>query len=109
MKKVYYLEKCNTCQRILEFLEWDGERQEIRTEKIYDQGNSYKLKGVITKTASGMPLFDTHGNIKLIHDSTSNRLKIVHLNRNIFSPEAGDHSWKSWEDRHDSSYTIIQK
>ena len=34
MKKVYYLEKCNTCQRILEFLEWEGERQEIRTEKI---------------------------------------------------------------------------
>ena len=34
MKKVYYLEKCNTCQRILEYLEWDGERQEIRTEKI---------------------------------------------------------------------------
>ena len=34
MKKVYYLEKCNTCQRILEFLKWDGERQEKKTKKI---------------------------------------------------------------------------
>jgi len=34
MKKAYHLGNCNTCQRILEELEWDGERQEIRTDKI---------------------------------------------------------------------------
>ena len=34
MKKVYHLGKCSTCQRILEALDWDGDQQEIRTEKI---------------------------------------------------------------------------
>jgi arsenate reductase len=34
MKKAYHLENCNTCQRILEELKWDGERQEIRTDNI---------------------------------------------------------------------------
>ena len=34
MKKVYHLGKCNTCQRILEELSWDGDHQEIRAEKI---------------------------------------------------------------------------
>ena len=37
MKKVYHLGKCNTCQRILEELNWDGESQEIRSEKITEQ------------------------------------------------------------------------
>ena len=37
MKKVYHLGKCATCQRILEELNWDGESQEIRSEKITEQ------------------------------------------------------------------------
>ena len=34
MKKAYHLGNCNTCQRILDELNWGGERQEIRTDKI---------------------------------------------------------------------------
>ena len=34
MKKVYHLGKCSTCQRILTDLNWNGEQQEIRSEKI---------------------------------------------------------------------------
>ena len=34
MKKAYHLGKCSSCQRILEELKWDGESQEIRSEKI---------------------------------------------------------------------------
>lgn len=34
MKKVYHLGKCSTCQRILSDLNWQGEQQEIRSEKI---------------------------------------------------------------------------
>lgn len=34
MKKVYHLGNCNTCQRILQELKWDGASQEIRSEKI---------------------------------------------------------------------------
>ena len=34
MKKAYHLGKCSSCQRILDELNWDGERQEIRSEKI---------------------------------------------------------------------------
>ena len=34
MKKAYHLGNCNTCQRILDELNWGGERQEIRSEKI---------------------------------------------------------------------------
>ena len=37
MKKVYHLGKCNTCQRILSDLNWQGELQEIRSEKITEQ------------------------------------------------------------------------
>ena len=34
MKKVYHLGKCSTCQRILTDLNWEDEKQEIRSEKI---------------------------------------------------------------------------
>jgi arsenate reductase (glutaredoxin) len=34
MKKAYYLAKCSTCQRILKEVNWSGELQEIRTDKI---------------------------------------------------------------------------
>ena len=34
MKKAYHLGKCSSCQRILEELKWDGESQEIRSDKI---------------------------------------------------------------------------
>ena len=37
MKKVYHLEKCTTCQRILEELNQDDETQEIRSEKITEK------------------------------------------------------------------------
>ena len=37
MKKVYHLGKCNTCQRILDELNWNEETQEIRSEKITDK------------------------------------------------------------------------
>ena len=37
MKKVYHLEKCATCQRILKELNWDDETQEIRSEKITEK------------------------------------------------------------------------
>ena len=37
MKKAYHLGKCNTCQRILEELNWDEETQEIRSEKITEK------------------------------------------------------------------------
>lgn len=37
MRKVYHLGKCNTCQRILSDLNWQGELQEIRSEKITEQ------------------------------------------------------------------------
>ena len=34
MKKAYHLKNCTTCQRILKELNWNGESQEIRTQKI---------------------------------------------------------------------------
>ena len=34
MEKVYHLKNCNTCQRIIKDLNWKGEAQEIRSEKI---------------------------------------------------------------------------
>ena len=34
MKKVYHLKNCNTCHRILKELHWNGEFQEIRSQKI---------------------------------------------------------------------------
>lgn len=37
MKKVYHLGKCSTCQRILSELNWQGEQQEIRSEKIISE------------------------------------------------------------------------
>ena len=37
MKKVYYLGKCKTCQRILEELNWDSKTQEIRSKKITEK------------------------------------------------------------------------
>ena len=37
MKKVYYLGKCKTCQRILEKLNWDSKTQEIRSKKITEK------------------------------------------------------------------------
>ena len=37
MKKVYHLKKCTTCHKILEKLNWDGETQEIRSEKITEK------------------------------------------------------------------------
>ena len=37
MKKAYHLDKCSTCQRILSELNWKGESQEIRSEKITEK------------------------------------------------------------------------
>ena len=37
MKKAYHLGKCSTCQRILSELNWKGESQELRSEKITEQ------------------------------------------------------------------------
>ena len=37
MKKVYHLQKCTTCQRILDEVDWSGEAQEIRSEKITEE------------------------------------------------------------------------
>jgi arsenate reductase len=34
MKKVYHLAHCSTCQRILAEIDWQNQRQDIRTEKI---------------------------------------------------------------------------
>ena len=34
MKKAYHLTQCSTCQRILNELNWKGQLQDIRTEKI---------------------------------------------------------------------------
>lgn len=34
MKKVFYLAKCSTCQRILAEVNWTFDKQEIRSEKI---------------------------------------------------------------------------
>ena len=34
MKKAYHLTQCSTCQRILREVNWKGQLQEIRTEKI---------------------------------------------------------------------------
>ena len=34
MKKAYYLSQCSTCQRILNEVNWKGQLQDIRTEKI---------------------------------------------------------------------------
>jgi len=34
MKRVYHLGKCNTCQRIISEVNWNFDRQEIRSEKI---------------------------------------------------------------------------
>lgn len=44
MKKVYHLEKCSTCQRILKDLNWNGERQEIRTQKITEDQLEHMAK-----------------------------------------------------------------
>ena len=37
MKKAYHLAQCNTCQRILNEVNWKGQLQEIRTEKISEE------------------------------------------------------------------------
>ena len=37
MKKAYHLSQCNTCQRILREVNWKGQMQEIRTEKISEE------------------------------------------------------------------------
>ncbi|MBH83653.1 MAG: hypothetical protein CMP70_03140 [Flavobacteriales bacterium] len=37
MKKVYYLAQCITCQRILNEVNWKGQLQDIRTEKISEK------------------------------------------------------------------------
>ena len=37
MKKVYYLAQCSTCQRILNEVNWKGQLQDIRTEKINEE------------------------------------------------------------------------
>lgn len=34
MKKAYHLAQCSTCQRILNEVNWNGQLQDIRTEKI---------------------------------------------------------------------------
>ena len=34
MKKAYYLAQCSTCQRIFNEVNWEGQLQDIRTEKI---------------------------------------------------------------------------
>ncbi|MEC8273992.1 MAG: ArsC/Spx/MgsR family protein [Bacteroidota bacterium] len=34
MKKAYHLTQCSTCQRIFREVNWKGQMQEIRTEKI---------------------------------------------------------------------------
>lgn len=44
MNKVYHLEKCSTCQRILKDLNWNGERQEIRTQKITQEQLEHMAK-----------------------------------------------------------------
>ena len=89
-------------------IESESEFENISTEKIYDQGNSYSLKGEITQTASGKPLFDVKGSVKLLKDDINKNLKISHFNKGLFSPESEEYAWKSWADRHDTSYTTIQ-
>lgn len=37
MKKAYHLAQCSTCQRILKEVNWKGQLQEIRTEKISEE------------------------------------------------------------------------
>ena len=37
MKKAYHLTQCSTCQRILRKVNWKGQMQEIRTEKISEE------------------------------------------------------------------------
>ena len=37
MKKAYYLAECSTCQRILKEVNWKGQLQDIRTEKISEE------------------------------------------------------------------------
>ena len=37
MKKAYHLAQCSTCQRILNEVNWEGQLQEIRTEKIREE------------------------------------------------------------------------
>ena len=37
MKKAYHLSQCSTCQRILREVNWKGQMQEIRTEKISEE------------------------------------------------------------------------
>ena len=37
MKKAYHLTQCSTCQRILREVNWKGQMQEIRTEKISEE------------------------------------------------------------------------
>ena len=37
MKKAYHLAQCSTCQRILNEVNWKGQLQEIRTEKISEE------------------------------------------------------------------------
>lgn len=41
MKKVYHLEKCSTCQRILKEVNWIYNKQEIRSEKITEDQIDY--------------------------------------------------------------------
>ena len=37
MKKAYHLAQCSTCQRIFREVNWKGQLQEIRTEKISEE------------------------------------------------------------------------
>ena len=44
MKKVYHLEKCSSCQRIIKEINWPYEKQEIRSEKISEEQIDYMAK-----------------------------------------------------------------
>ena len=37
MKKAYHLSQCSTCQRILNEVNWKGQLQDIRTQKISEE------------------------------------------------------------------------
>lgn len=53
MKKAYHLAQCSTCQRILEEVNWTGQEQDIRTEKITAQ----QLDEMAKKSGSYESLF----------------------------------------------------
>ena len=77
----------------------------LKGKRIHDKGTGKKIKGNITNTASGLPLFNIKGLVNIDRVGNSKRISInksTSINLNV------DSVWKSWQDSHESSITEIE-